>query len=112
MPVSILMVVDLPAPFGPIKPSNSPASIWNVSLRTASTELYSGLSSACTEPRIPAALRLVRNVFCRLVTSMAGISYFTSLHMPKIYSGHNNFAYFSSSFSPDIYPDYQHDQTP
>src|SRR5512138_2325916 len=73
MPVRILIVVDFPAPFGPMKPSSSPASIWNVSLRTASTELYSGLKSERMEPRIPAALRLVWNVFWRLVTSMAGM---------------------------------------
>ena len=76
MPVRILIVVDFPAPLGPMKPSSSPASIWNVSLRTASMELYSGLNNARTEPLIPAVLRLVWNVFCRFVTSMAGILLF------------------------------------
>src|SRR5215216_7857338 len=73
MPVRILIVVDFPAPFGPINPSSSPASIWNVRRRTASTELYSGLNSARIEPLIPAALRFVWKVFWRFLTSMAGI---------------------------------------
>ena len=33
IPVSILMVVDLLAPFGPMKPSDSPVSIWNIFYR-------------------------------------------------------------------------------
>jgi len=58
MPVSILSVVDLPAPFGPMKPSNSHGSIWNEYLRTASTDEFSGRNREPTDPPSPAALRL------------------------------------------------------
>ena len=36
MPVRILIVVDFPAPLGPMKPSNSPGSISKDNPRTAS----------------------------------------------------------------------------
>src|SRR5688500_517308 len=109
MPVSILMVVDLPAPLGPMKPSSSPASIWNVSLRTASTELYSGLNSARTEPLMPAALRLVWNVFCKLATSMDDMDDIlhrfvcqSSIDFNSSVSGIIISPYFSFNFSQDL----------
>ena len=37
MPVSILMTVDFPAPFGPMKPRISPLSTWNEMSSTALT---------------------------------------------------------------------------
>ncbi|MCK7479318.1 MAG: hypothetical protein M0C28_19615 [Candidatus Moduliflexus flocculans] len=48
-----------------------------MSPRTASTELYCGLTSDRTEPPSPSALRLVRKVLCRLETSMEGMTYFS-----------------------------------
>jgi hypothetical protein len=57
-------------------PGDSPAtpSIWNVRPRTASIELYCGLNNDRTEPPIPSVLRLVWNVFCRLETSIEGMT--------------------------------------
>ncbi len=37
-PVSIFMVVDLPAPFGPRKPSTSPVATWKDRSSTATRE--------------------------------------------------------------------------
>jgi hypothetical protein len=71
-----LMVVDFPAPFGPMKPSSSPESISNDSPRTASTVLYSGLNNARMLAPSPAALRLVLKVLERLATSIAGMFLF------------------------------------
>src|SRR5438876_8941257 len=44
-PVSILMVVDLPAPFGPRKPKNWPAATWRSTPSTRSEEHTSELQS-------------------------------------------------------------------
>ena len=44
IPVSILIVVDLPAPLGPIKASISPFSIVKLTLLTAFFSLYFGLN--------------------------------------------------------------------
>jgi hypothetical protein len=68
------MVVDFPAPFGPMNPSSSPGSISKLSPRTASTVEYSGLNSARKLPPSPAAFRLDWKVLQRLETVMAGMA--------------------------------------
>src|SRR5215472_281186 len=58
MPVSILIVVDLPAPFGPTKPTASPRSISKLIASTATTGAYSGRQRARRLPTSPGCFRL------------------------------------------------------
>src|SRR5512143_3700113 len=74
MPVRILIVVDLPAPLGPIKPSSSPFSISKEMPRRASTVCTSGRTSERRLPASPAALRLVVKVLRSSRTWIAGIA--------------------------------------
>ena len=60
MPVSILIVVDFPAPFGPSKASSSPASTRSVTPSTAVLATRSGATSALSPPRIPGLRTVVR----------------------------------------------------
>jgi len=73
MPVSILIVVDLPAPLGPMKASSSPGSRLKVTPLTAWACRNSGRATDLRLPRSPASLRLTENVLARLRTSMIGM---------------------------------------
>lgn len=53
MPVSILMVVDLPAPFGPSRASSSPGATSKVTSETASFATRSGLIRDLIAPDNP-----------------------------------------------------------
>src|SRR5581483_498246 len=81
MPVNILMVVDLPAPFGPIKASTSPASSAKLVGLTACRWRYLGASSELRLPLKPAARSRVLNVFVNPSTSMFGIALAAFLHV-------------------------------
>src|SRR5579883_558541 len=74
MPVNILMVVDLPAPFGPIKARTSPASSTKLVGLTAWRSRYLGASSELRLPLKPAARSRVLKVFVNPSTSMIGIA--------------------------------------
>jgi hypothetical protein len=65
MPVSILMVVDLPAPLGPMKASISPLGSEKVMSATAVIAFSSARHNACTLPRNPGAFCFTLNVFVR-----------------------------------------------
>ena len=60
IPVIILMVVDFPAPLGPIKASRWPCSTCRSMPRTACTSRYSGLTSARKAARSPGCFTRVR----------------------------------------------------
>ena len=53
MPVIILIIVDLPAPFGPRYPTASPASIANVTSLTAATSVYWRVKNVLIAPPNP-----------------------------------------------------------
>src|SRR3954471_20636402 len=53
IPVSILIIVDLPAPFGPRYPTASPASIENDTSSTATTSVNSRVRSVRIAPANP-----------------------------------------------------------
>src|SRR5439155_15382285 len=63
MPVSILIVVDLPAPFGPTQPTISPRPIANDTSRTARTSRYLRYTSEPIAPNRPERCSATRNVF-------------------------------------------------
>ena len=69
-PVSILIVVDLPAPFGPMKPTNSPSSIRNDTPSTARTRSDSVSTRLRSAPKKPRWWRATRNVFSSFSTSI------------------------------------------
>ena len=60
IPERILMVVDLPAPFGPMKPSSSPASSQNETSTSASTIRCRRRISPFTAPRMPGSRSATR----------------------------------------------------
>ena len=64
-PVSILMVVDFPAPLGPRYPTSSPRSISNEILSTARISWYSDDKRVLIPPKKPGRLLTTRNVFER-----------------------------------------------
>ena len=70
MPVNILMVVDLPAPLGPINATISPLSTENDTLLTALIVLYVGLKRDLIDPFKPLPLTLLLKVFDRFFTSI------------------------------------------
>jgi hypothetical protein len=78
IPVRIFIVVDFPAPFGPINPNNSPDSMEKERLRTASVSKYCGLNSDFMLALSPAGFLLVRKVLDNWFTSITGMFYFTS----------------------------------
>ena len=65
MPVSILMTVLFPAPFGPMKPRISPFGTSKEMPSTALTISFFGLNKALTEPLIPGSLMIFLNSFRR-----------------------------------------------
>src|SRR5436305_1075537 len=69
MPVSILIVVDLPAPFGPRNATSSPGSTTNDTPSTAATSRVSGRSS----PRSPRPPTRAWKTFLSPSTTIAGI---------------------------------------
>src|SRR5579863_526258 len=73
MPVNILMVVDLPAPFGPIKASTSPGSSEKLIGFTASRVRYCGATNECRLFARPAPRSRTLNVLANPSTSMIGI---------------------------------------
>src|SRR6202453_5328425 len=72
MPVSILIVVDFPAPLGPSSASSSPGATENETSATAVVATISGATSERTTPRTPVRRRAVRNTLARFRASMAG----------------------------------------
>src|ERR1700680_3880901 len=75
MPVSILMVVDLPAPFGPMKASTSPFSSAKQMGLTASRSRYRGATNERRLLANPAARSRVLNVLVNPFTSMMVIAF-------------------------------------
>ena len=65
MPVIILIVVDLPAPFGPMKASRSPARTVKSMPHTAFTSRYSGFVSARMDAFRPGCFTRERYVFVK-----------------------------------------------
>ena len=61
IPVSIFIVVDFPAPFGPIKANTSPCSTEKLILFTALIVLYLGLIIDFKLPFIPFSFSLILN---------------------------------------------------
>ena len=81
MPVSILIVVDLPAPFGPRNATISPRCTVRSMLRTATFSSQLGFSSDRKLPAKPASLRLTVNTFrnacvCNAITCPAPFANF------------------------------------
>ncbi len=76
MPVSILMVVDFPAPFGPSRASSSPGATEKETSRTAVFDERSGATSARSAPRSPGLRTVVRNVIvspCATIPPVAAL---------------------------------------
>src|SRR5262245_27377278 len=73
IPLNSLSVVVLPAPFGPIKPTTSPASIENERSRTASIDRYSRRTNERSAARKPAARTGARYVIERRSTAIVGM---------------------------------------
>ena len=70
MPTSILMVVDLPAPLGPMKATRSPSSTVKVTSFTACVSRRAGRKSARRLPRSPGCFSLVTKVLVSPCTWM------------------------------------------
>src|SRR5579872_4629747 len=70
MPVNILIVVDFPAPFGPMKARTSPASKEKLIGLTASLVRYCGATNERKLPTNPASRWRILNVFAKPFTSM------------------------------------------
>src|SRR5579885_280203 len=92
IPVSILIVVDFPAPFGPIRPIISPRSIRNESSYTAFTTRTSGYTTLINPPTIPDLLLAIRNTLLRPEASIMGSTGTTSSHSidSPIFEQHKN----------------------
>ena len=71
MPVSILMVVDLPAPLGPMKANISPFSSEKLTSETAVISSVSGFHKARRLPLSPGALRFSENRLAKPLTFTA-----------------------------------------
>lgn len=65
MPVSILIVVLLPAPFGPMNPTTSPGSMLNDTSWTAWTSSYCGETSDLMLFHTPSFFFFVWNTLLR-----------------------------------------------
>src|SRR5579863_2734175 len=72
IPVSILIVVDLPAPLGPIYPTSSPGSSAKFTPPTATRSSYSGEMRERNAPRAPGVRFVVRKTLRRSRASTIG----------------------------------------
>ena len=79
IPVSILIVVLLPAPFGPTRPIISPRSTESERSCTASTLRTSGSTTLRMAPSKPGLLRATRNVLLRPLALIISMFYPPSL---------------------------------
>ena len=68
MPERILIVVDLPAPFGPTNATRSPGATVKLSPSTAVTVREAGAKSPRTAARMPGARSRTRNDLCSCST--------------------------------------------
>jgi hypothetical protein len=73
MPVSILIVVDLPAPFGPRYATDSPASMLRSMWSTASLSVYLRVTKCLSEPTSPGSLTACRNCLVSPFASINGM---------------------------------------
>ena len=73
MPDITLTVVDFPAPFGPMYPTNSPGSIEKLTPSSASTVWYRRRTMPRIAPQTPASRSEIRKRFTRSSTIICGI---------------------------------------
>src|SRR5256885_4563161 len=73
MPASTLMVVDLPAPLGPMYPTSSPRSMEKETPSRARTSRWRRRSTPRTAPQRPGARSAIWKVLTRLSTRIWGI---------------------------------------
>ena len=70
MPVNIFIVVDFPAPLGPINAKISPSSTEKLISSTALIVLYSGLNIDFMLPFMPFSFSLILNFLFKFFTSI------------------------------------------